>query len=77
MEKPVPWITDWHHEACRVLTNGDLKGRGFLSHPHTIMNYFSYSPLSTAFCIERTRKSLPGSHEFAKMRHGDVILSLQ
>ena len=34
-EKSVPRITDWHHEACRVMTNGDREGQIFLSHPHT------------------------------------------
>ena len=34
IEKSVPRITDWHHEACRVMTNGDCEGRIFLSHPH-------------------------------------------
>ena len=35
IEKSVPRITVWHHEACRVMTNGDHEGRIFLSHPHT------------------------------------------
>ena len=35
IEKSVPRITDWHHEACRVMTNGDGEERIFLSHPHT------------------------------------------
>ena len=26
IEKSVPRITDWHHEACRVMTNGDPEG---------------------------------------------------
>ena len=29
--RAVPRITDWHHEACRVMTNGDREGRIFLS----------------------------------------------
>ena len=29
IEKSVPRITDWHHEACRVMTNGDREGRIF------------------------------------------------
>ena len=33
--KSVPRITKWHHEARRVMTNGDREGRIFLSHPHT------------------------------------------
>ena len=26
IEKSVPRITDWHHEACRVMSNGDHEG---------------------------------------------------
>ena len=29
IEKSVPRITDWHHEACRVMTIGDHEGRIF------------------------------------------------
>ena len=29
IEKSVPRITVWHHEACRVMTNGDPKGMFF------------------------------------------------
>ena len=29
IEKSVPRITDWHREACRVMTNGDPEGRVF------------------------------------------------
>ena len=35
IEKSVPRIAVWHHEACRVMTNGDPEGRIFLSYPHT------------------------------------------
>ena len=31
MEKSVPRITVWHHEACRVMPNSDCEGRIFLS----------------------------------------------
>ena len=27
IEKAGPRITDWHHEACRVMTNGDREVR--------------------------------------------------
>ena len=30
IEKYVPRITDWHHDDCRVTTNGDREGRIFL-----------------------------------------------
>ena len=45
IEKSVPRIAVWHHEACRVMTNGDPEGRIFLSHPHTNIGLFSCSPL--------------------------------
>ena len=35
IEKSVPRITNWHHEACQVMTNGYREGRIFLSHPNT------------------------------------------
>ena len=41
IEKYVPMITNWHHEACWVMTNGDQEGRIFLSHPHT-NNWFFF-----------------------------------
>ena len=36
IEKSVPRISVWNHEACRVMTNGDFEGR---------MDSFSCSPL--------------------------------
>ena len=35
IEKSVPRIAVWHHEACPVMTNGDPEGQIFLSYPHT------------------------------------------
>ena len=35
IEKFVLRIAVWHHEACRVMINGDLEGGIFLSCPHT------------------------------------------
>ena len=46
-EKSVQRITDWHHEACRVMINGDPEGRVFLSYRHT-NNGFYFLP-TTAF----------------------------
>ena len=40
IEKIVPRIAVWHHEACQLMTNGDLKGRIFLSYPHTNNGFF-------------------------------------
>ena len=40
IEKSVPRIAVWHHEVCRVRTNGDPKGRIFLSYPYTNKEFF-------------------------------------
>ena len=40
IEKSIPRVAFWHHEACRVMTNGDPEGRIFLSHPHTNNGFF-------------------------------------
>ena len=45
IEKSVSRITIWHHEACRVMTNGDPKGWIFLSCPQRNNRFFSCSPL--------------------------------
>ena len=49
IEKFIPRITDWHHEACRVMTNGDPEGWIFLSFPHTNNGFFFL--LTTVFVI--------------------------
>ena len=46
IEKYVLRITVWHHEACRVIINGDPEGRIFQSYPHTKNGFFF---LLTAF----------------------------
>ena len=40
IERSVPRIAFWHHEVCRVMTNGDPEGRIFLSYPHTNNGFF-------------------------------------
>ena len=40
IKKSVPRIIVWHHEACRVMTNGDPEVRIFLSYPHTNNGFF-------------------------------------
>ena len=49
IEKSVPRITDWHLEACRVMTIGNCEGRIFLSHPHT--NYGFLFLFTTKYLI--------------------------
>ena len=76
IEKSLQRITDWHHEACLVMTKTDF----FLSHPHTNNGFFFL--LTTKYLIlywkkTTTLKKLPENPEYAEMRHGDVILTLQ
>ena len=40
IEQCVPRITVWHHEACRVMTNGDREEQIFLSYPHPNNGFF-------------------------------------
>ena len=49
IEKSVPRITVWHHEACGVMTNGDSEGRIFLSYLHT--NNVFFFLLTTVFLL--------------------------
>ena len=63
IEKSVPRIALWHHEACRVMTNGDPEERIFLSYPHT-NNGFCFL-LTIDFIFE---KKLPEVPEYAKMQ---------
>ena len=30
IEKSEPRMTEWHHEACRVMINGDFEGQIFI-----------------------------------------------
>ena len=45
IEKYVPRITVWHHEACRLMTNCDPRDRFFNPTLTRIMDYFSCSPV--------------------------------
>ena len=47
IEKSVLKITNWHYEACRVMTNGDREDPILTQ----IMNSFSCSPLNTFFLL--------------------------
>ena len=60
------------------MTIGDREGQIFLSHPHTHDGYFFL--LTTKYLIlykKKGVKRLSENPEFAEMRHGDVILTLQ
>ena len=62
IEKSVPRIANWHHEACLVMTNGDPEGRIFLSYPHT-NNGFLFL-LTTVFLFQN---KLPEVTEYTKI----------
>ena len=47
IEKSVLRIAVWHHEACRVMTNGNPEGQIFLPYPH--MNNGFFFLLTTVF----------------------------
>ena len=60
------------------MTNGDHEGRIFLSHPHGNNGLFFL--LTTKYLIlywKTHEKDFQENLECAKMRHGDVILTLQ
>ena len=65
IEKSVPRIVVWHHEACRVPSNGDREGRIVLSYPHS-NNGFFFLLTNVVFCIFSLNK-LPEVPEYAKM----------
>ena len=72
IEKSFLRITNLHHEACRVMSNGDREGQIFLYHPFFFL-------LTTKYLILywKYMKKLPENPEYAEMRHGDAILTLQ
>ena len=53
IEKSVLRFTDWHHEACRVMPNGDCEGRIFLFHPHTKNGFFFLLTTNNLIFIEK------------------------
>ena len=65
IEKSIPRITVWHHEACGVMTNGNPEGWIFLSFPHTNNGLFFL--LTTVF-IYLFQNKLPEVPEYAKMQ---------
>ena len=58
IEKFVPWINDWHHKACQLMTNGDQEGQIIYFHPQTNNRSFSCSPIRTTFYIGKREKGL-------------------
>ena len=51
IEKSISRITDWHHEACRVMTNCDSENVFVYPILTRKMNSVSCSPSNTRFCI--------------------------
>ena len=60
-----------------MMTIGDHERRIFLSHPHTHVEYFFLFTTKYLILYNKDMKKLPENPEFAEMRHGDVILTLQ
>ena len=72
IEKSVPWMADWHHEACRMMTNGDPEVRIFLFYPHTNNGLFFL--LTTVFIYVFILNKLTGVPEYAKMQFQRMTL---
>ena len=68
IEKSVPRITVWHHETCRVMTNGDPEGRIFLSFSHPNNGFFLL--LTIIYHILFLRK---GSQKFLNTQRCDML----
>ena len=71
IEKSISMITDWHHEACQVMTNDDPEGQIFLCDPHT--NYGFTFLLNIKYHI-LCLNSLPEVPEYADMQHDMMTL---
>ena len=76
IEISVPRITDWYHEACRVMTIGDREGRIFLSNPHTHDGYPFLLTIKIPHFILKDVNRLPENPEFDEMRPGNVNSTL-
>ena len=63
IEKSVPRIAVWHHEACRAMTNGDPEGRIFLFYLNTNTGFFFL--LTSVFLFQN---KLPEVPEYAKIQ---------
>ena len=76
IEKSVPRFAIWHHEACRVMTNGDPQGRIFLSYPHT-NNWFFFLLTTVFFYLKISfQKSLTTlRYNFTWWRHFNITMT--
>ena len=57
IEKNIPRIAFWYHEASRVMTNGDPGGQIFQSYPHTNNGFFFL--LTTVFLFKNKLPEVP------------------
>ena len=58
IEKSVPRTTDWQHEACQMMTNGDHEGWIFISHSHTNNRFFFFLTIKyRILCLRKAPRS--------------------
>ena len=74
IEKSVQRITDWHHEACLVITIGDREGQIFLCLPH--MNSGLFFLLTTKFRILYCENMKKGFQNILNSLRYDMVTSL-
>ena len=60
-----------------TIVDDDHKGWIFLFHPHTNNGFFLFSHHVEQHLLWKEHKKASRNPEFAEMRHGDVILTLQ
>ena len=70
IEKSVLRITDWHQEACQVMTNCERKGRIILSNPHMNNGFFFLLIIKYHILYSKNIKIL-------NMRRCNIILTQQ
>ena len=68
IDKTVLRITDWHHGACPLITNGDHEDRFFYLTLTIIMDSFSCSSFNTTFVYLKENR-FSKAPEYAWMRH--------
>ena len=75
IEKSLPRIAVWHHQARQMMTNGDHEGRIFLSHPITNNGFFFLPTTKYHILCLKTIIRLPENPKFTEMQLGDIILA--
>ena len=60
-----------------MMTNGDPEGEIFLSHTHTNNGFLFLFTTKYHILYWKNMKKASRKLDFAEMRHGDVILTLQ